>query len=81
MNITHQLTQIITEHCRLNYFLSKIGKARSGECIYGESETCSHFLFTCPVYFLQRFGMELELHSLGMNSALGLMDERRSISK
>ena len=67
MNITHQQTQIMTGHCRLNYFLNKIGKVRSGDCLPGESETCSHFLFTCSFYFLQRFGMALELHSLGIN--------------
>ena len=67
MNFTHQLTQIITGHYPLNYFLNKIGKGRSGECICGENETCNHFLFTCPVYFLQHFGMKLELHSLGIN--------------
>ena len=31
------------------------------------SETCCHFLFNCPVYFSQCFGMELELQSLGLN--------------
>ena len=51
MNITHQLTQIITGYCWLNYFLNKTGKDRSREYICGESKTFTQFLFTCPVYF------------------------------
>jgi len=53
--INHQTTQILTGHCRLNYFLHKIRKATSPMCPCGaEMETVQHYLFNCNRYGVER---------------------------
>ena len=55
------LTQFITGHSKLNYFLHRIGMTDSPTCECGCIENCEHVLYDCPFYVRQRFNMIFEL--------------------
>jgi hypothetical protein len=53
--IHHELTEILTGHCRLNHHLHKIKKISSSICECGQdTETVEHFLFHCIRFTDQR---------------------------
>ena len=46
--ITYELTQVLTGHCRLNFYLHKINRKSSPRCACGATEeTVTHFVFEC----------------------------------
>lgn len=48
-NNSHKMTQILTGHCRLKFFLNSIGKSLNPVCDCGLAiETVPHYLFYCP---------------------------------
>ena len=49
-NNSHKMTQILTGHCRLNFYLNSIGKSLNPVCDCGLAiETVPHYLFYCPL--------------------------------
>ena len=53
--IHHELTQVLTGHCKLNHHLHKIKKTASPMCECGQgTETVEHFLFHCAKFTDQR---------------------------
>lgn len=53
--ISHQITQLLTGHCQLNYHFFKIKKISSPVCSCGlEDETVEHFIYTCHRFSSQR---------------------------
>ena len=53
-HINHELTQVLTGHCRLNYHFHKIKKVPSSLCNCGKEETINHYLFDCNIFSEQR---------------------------
>ena len=57
--IQHEITQVLTGHCRLKQHLHKIGKTASPLFECGEEEeTVFHFLFKCPRFADHRVDLE-----------------------
>jgi ribonuclease HI len=55
VHLTHELTQILTGHCRLGVYLHRISAAETSMCNCSTAaETVEHFLFYCPLYDTQR---------------------------
>jgi len=51
----HEITQIITGHCRLNFYLQSIGVADSSICRCGDDiENIPHFIYYCTRYTEER---------------------------
>ena len=49
-NFSHKVTQILTGHCKLNFYLSNIGKSINPVCVCGKAiDTVSHYLFNCTL--------------------------------
>ena len=47
---SHKMTQVLTGHCRLKFYLSSIGKSLNPVCDCGLAiETVPHYLFYCPL--------------------------------
>ena len=63
---SYHLTQIITGHCRLNFFLHRINKIDTELCLCGVNETCSHFLFECPIFVRERLELIFHLNSINV---------------
>jgi len=65
--INHRTTQILTGHCRLNYFQHRIQKATSPMCpCDAEVETVQHHLFNCKRYEVERRSMIETCHKLSL---------------
>ena len=65
--INHRTTQILTGHCRLNYFQHRIQKATSPMCpCDAEVETVQHHLFNCKRYEVERRSMTETCHKLSL---------------
>ena len=49
--VSHKLTQILTGHCCLNFYLSTIGRASTPVCKCKQGiETIDHYLFKCTLH-------------------------------
>ena len=49
-NFSHKVTQILTGHCKLNFYLSNVGKSINPVCVCGKAiDTVSHYLFKCTL--------------------------------
>ena len=49
-NFSHKVTQILTGHCKLNLYLSNIGKSINPVCECGKAiDTVWHYLFNCTL--------------------------------
>ena len=52
---SHKLTQVLTGHCKLNFFLNSIGKTLDPSCPCGKGiETVHHYLWVCQLEELNR---------------------------
>ena len=79
--LSHQLTQVLTGHCRLNAHMHKMGLVSSPACECGyRDETVRHFLFDCPAFDRQRGGLKVACLSAGLGwlpRLASLCDHRR----
>ena len=47
-SLSHKITQVLTGHCKLNFFLNSIGKTLDPSCSCGKGiETINHYLWVC----------------------------------
>ena len=52
---SHKLTQVLTGHCKLNFFLNSIGKTLDPSCPCGKGiETVHHYLWECQLEEVNR---------------------------
>jgi len=52
---SHKLTQVLTGHCKLNFFLNNIGKTLDPSCPCGKGiETVHHYLWVCQLEAVNR---------------------------
>ena len=64
---SHETTQIITGHCRLNFFLQTRGLTKSSICKCGDDiETIHHFIFDCKNYERLRYKLRYYSFVLGI---------------
>ena len=47
-SLSHKITQVLTGHCKLNFFLNSIGKTLDPSCSCGKGiKTINHYLWVC----------------------------------
>ena len=64
---SHETTQIITGHCRLNFFLQTRGLTKSSICKCGDDiETIHHFIYDCKNYEQLRYKLRYYSFVLGI---------------